>query len=98
MFFSPTIFLPIRTLSAIFTLSIQRKHLLISLLALEGIILTLALLISLSAGEININLPIFCLIILTFGACEASLGLALLVSIIRSQGNDIVKNLLITKC
>ncbi len=39
-----------------------------------------------------------CLILLTLGACEASLGLAILVSLIRTHGNDYVSNFISQKC
>ena len=63
----------------------QRYNLLISLIALEGVILTLGLIFIIQSSSIEL----FILFILfTFGACEARLGLACLVLIIRSFGND----------
>ena len=63
----------------------QRRHLLISLIALEGVILTLSLIFIIQRSEIEL----FILFVLfTFGACEARLGLACLVYIIRSFGRD----------
>jgi len=63
----------------------QRRHLLISLIALEGVILTLSLILIIQRSEIEL----FILFVLfTFGACEARLGLACLVYIIRSFGRD----------
>ena len=38
------------------------------------------------------------LILITLGACEARLGLSILVTIIRSQGNDYVSGFSIQKC
>lgn len=88
----------ILTLLTLFTLCIQRQHFLISLLALEATILTLVILsISNVGSEITTDL-FYVLIILTFGACEARLGLALLVSITRIFGSDLVKSLAINKC
>ena len=73
----------------------QRRHLLMSLLALEGVILTLVLMLILTSS----NLELFYIFVLVrFGACEARLGLACLVSIIRSYGNDHIKGLTGLKC
>nr|ALS46302.1 NADH dehydrogenase subunit 4L [Glycinde armigera] len=73
----------------------QRHHLLMSLLAFEGVILTLVLLsiTSLSSNELFITF-----VLLTFAACEASLGLACLISMTRSYGNDHFNSLSINKC
>ena len=78
------------------TLTLQRKHILMSLLTLEAIILTLVFsIILLSCLQINTHLlPL----ILTFGASEASIGLALLVVITRSYGSDLVKLVSLRKC
>lgn len=83
------------TLASIITFIIQRRHLLISLIALEGVILTLVLLfISLSCES-----DIFILfVLLTMGGCEARLGLACLVCIIRSYGRDRFSTIRIQKC
>lgn len=82
---------------ALLALSLQYKHLLRILLSLE-------------AGTINLFIIIFALsnnisfrgerslILITLGACEASLGLAILVSIIRVQGNDYVYRFSSQKC
>ncbi len=86
-------FIPIRTFRAFITIVIQRQHLLITLLALEGVILTLSFIVRLFYREL-----FFILILLTFGACEASLGLACLVSITRRYGNDLFNSLISAKC
>lgn len=39
-----------------------------------------------------------CVILLSLGACEASLGLALIVTAARTSGNDILNSLTINKC
>jgi len=80
------------------TLIIQQNHLLMSLLALEGITLRLVLTIPLILTINLIPVASSCIIILTLGACEASLGLALLVSAARVTGNDIVNVLSANKC
>lgn len=83
---------------AILSLIIQRKHLLISLLCLERIILTLIPFLTFTIGSAPQNNTFLFIILLTLGACEASLGLALLVSITRSFGRDLVNLLTINKC
>ena len=84
--------------TAIFTLISQRHHILIALLSLEAIILSLAFLITLGASSPHSLELFYCLIILTFGACEASIALAILVSISRTYGNDMIRTLAINKC
>nr|QFG38952.1 NADH dehydrogenase subunit 4L [Cominella virgata brookesi] len=82
---------------ALLALSLQYKHLLSILLSLEAITMNLfIMLFSLStnvafSGETS-------LILITLGACEASLGLAILVAIIRATGNDYVSSFSLHKC
>lgn len=40
----------------------------------------------------------YCLVVLTFGACEASVALAVLVLITRSYGRDMLSALRLRKC
>lgn len=82
----------------IFALLLQRRHFLIALLCLEGIILTLVLLIPIILYSRNLAVPTVRIIILTLGACEASLGLRILVNISRSNGSDILKSITTNKC
>lgn len=63
------------------------KHLLIVLLRLEFIVLRLYILIILLFLIINYNLYIL-IVFLVFRVCEGALGLSILVSIIRTYGND----------
>lgn len=65
----------------------KHKHLLIVLLRLEFIVLRIFffLLIYLRLIEINIFILI---VFLVFSVCEGALGLSILVSIIRTHGND----------
>nr|QHD26799.1 NADH dehydrogenase subunit 4L [Murex trapa] len=79
------------------TLSFQYKHLLSILLSLEAI--TMNLFIMMFCFSTNITLSgQTSLILITLGACEASLGLAILVAIIRSEGNDYVSSFSAQKC
>ena len=77
----------IRILCGLWVFCSKRKHLLNTLLRLEYIILrvfwVIVLVLSLIGQEI-----FFSLFFLTFAACEGALGLALLVSVVRTHGND----------
>nr|BDQ43624.1 NADH dehydrogenase subunit 4L [Amynthas masatakae] len=76
----------------------NQTHFLMTLLSLEGITLSLVLFVPLtlmSSGAANTSMTV---ILLTFGACEASLGLGLMVLMSRSCGNDMLKSLTSTKC
>nr|ANZ03408.1 NADH dehydrogenase subunit 4L [Vitta usnea] len=84
-------------LMSILTVCFQYKHLLSLLLALEAITLSLFILLlaklSVASGEGYISLGL-----ITLGACEASLSLAVLVSLIRTHGNDYVSSFNTYKC
>lgn len=83
-------------LSGVTILMFQWKHILSILLRFEvlilGVIFSFLLIWGLYSRESNIMI-----IIVVFGVCEASLGLALLVSLIRSHGNDYVNSLMLYK-
>lgn len=67
--------------------SSKRKHLLVVLLRLEFIILRLFFFLIIYL--INIDYEFYFLIIfLVFSVCEGALGLSILISIIRTNGND----------
>nr|YP_004935044.1 NADH dehydrogenase subunit 4L [Siphonaria gigas]AEQ93909.1 NADH dehydrogenase subunit 4L [Siphonaria gigas] len=62
------------------------------LIALEGIMLSLLVFTYyVSVTVLGGSSPAF-LVLLTYAACEAALGLSLLVSILRLRGNDLVKS------
>nr|YP_009331664.1 NADH dehydrogenase subunit 4L [Paraleonnates uschakovi]APG32417.1 NADH dehydrogenase subunit 4L [Paraleonnates uschakovi] len=86
---------PILVLIMLICTVMQRKHLLMALLALEGAILTLILLM-ISLNQAMEGMAI--LSTLTFGACGASIGLACMVAMARSYGNDLIGSLSINKC
>lgn len=65
----------------------KHKHLLIILLSLEFIVLRIFLFILLTLRYINYNIYIL-MVFLVFAVCEGALGLSILVSIIRTHGND----------
>lgn len=70
-----------------YTFVSNRKHLLISLLSLEFLVLRLFLLLF---YYLNMNFMenYFLIIFLVFSVCEGVLGLSILVSIIRTHGNN----------
>lgn len=82
---------------AVLTLCLQYKHLLRILLRLEAMTLNLFILMISVSANFNFEGQI-CLILITLGACEARLGLAVLVSLIRTHGNDYVSRFNSQKC
>uniref|UniRef100_A0A8C9H5X3 NADH-ubiquinone oxidoreductase chain 4L n=1 Tax=Piliocolobus tephrosceles TaxID=591936 RepID=A0A8C9H5X3_9PRIM len=78
---------------------IYRSHLMSSLLCLEGIILSLFIISTLIA--LNTRSPLANIVpiaLLVFAACEAAVGLALLVSISNIYGLDHIHNLSLLQC
>nr|YP_009500800.1 NADH dehydrogenase subunit 4L [Alpheus japonicus]AXB37194.1 NADH dehydrogenase subunit 4L [Alpheus japonicus] len=75
----------------------NRKHLLNTLLSLEFIMVNLfwfmVLLVSSVGGDLY-----FSLFFLTLAACEGALGLSLLVSIVRTHGNDNFSSFSVLSC
>nr|YP_009236869.1 NADH dehydrogenase subunit 4L [Telchinia kalinzu]AMJ17336.1 NADH dehydrogenase subunit 4L [Telchinia kalinzu] len=65
----------------------KHKHLLIVLMSLEFIVLSIFFLLMLYLMEINYNMFML-MVFLVFSVCEGALGLAILVSMIRTHGND----------
>lgn len=84
---------------ALLGILVYRSHLISSLLCLEGIILSLFVLITLTALNTHFTLSfIFPIILLVFAACEAAIGLALLVIVSNTYGIDYVQNLNLLQC
>lgn len=79
------------------TLSLQYKHLLRILLRLEAITMNLFILMFCISNNISIRGQTS-LILIALGACEARLGLAILVALIRREGNDYVSRFSTHKC
>jgi NADH:ubiquinone oxidoreductase subunit K len=92
------IILEICSLIAVITLITNKNHLLISLLALERLVLRLVILISINIALSRIQALFISVVLLSIRACEASLGLALIVIISRTYGSDILKSLSLRKC
>ena len=84
-------------LTALIALSLQYKHLLRVLLSLEAATMNVFILLFCLSNNSSFNGEMS-LILITLGACEARLGLSILVSIIRSQGNDYVSSFSSQKC
>nr|YP_010166313.1 NADH dehydrogenase subunit 4L [Gymnotus sylvius]QRV60400.1 NADH dehydrogenase subunit 4L [Gymnotus sylvius]BAK41974.1 NADH dehydrogenase subunit 4L [Gymnotus carapo] len=80
-------------------LAFHRKHLLSALLCLEGMMLSLFIALALWALQLETTtLSATPMLLLTFSACEASAGLALLVATARTHGTDHLQNLNLLQC
>ena len=76
---------------------IRRKHLLSTLLRLEFIVLALFLILFFYLNLFNYELY-FSILFLTFRVCEGALGVSIIVSIIRTHGNDYFNSFSILQC
>nr|YP_010326904.1 NADH dehydrogenase subunit 4L [Eligma narcissus]UNP54152.1 NADH dehydrogenase subunit 4L [Eligma narcissus] len=65
----------------------KRKHLLIVLLSLEFIVLSIFFFLLMLFSFIDYDLYML-MVFLVFSVCEGALGLSILVSMIRTHGND----------
>nr|YP_009350464.1 NADH dehydrogenase subunit 4L [Macrotermes carbonarius]AQP27101.1 NADH dehydrogenase subunit 4L [Macrotermes carbonarius]AQP28809.1 NADH dehydrogenase subunit 4L [Macrotermes carbonarius] len=74
-----------------------RKHLLITLLSLEFIVLVLYFSVYYYLCSFNFSL-FFVVYFLVFSVCEGSLGLSILVSMVRSHGNDYFQSYSVLQC
>nr|WNH22942.1 NADH dehydrogenase subunit 4L [Scophthalmus aquosus] len=86
-------------LLALAGLAFHRSHLLSALLCMEGMMLSLY--VALSLWSLQLDSTSFSsppLLLLAFSACEASIGLALLVAITRTHGTDSLQNLNVLQC
>nr|YP_009685603.1 NADH dehydrogenase subunit 4L [Fundulopanchax amieti]QDT76581.1 NADH dehydrogenase subunit 4L [Fundulopanchax amieti] len=80
-------------------LTFHRTHLLSALLCLEGMMLSIFIALSLWTLQFNsINFSASPLLLLAFSACEASVGLALLVATTRTHGSDRINTLNLLQC
>nr|YP_009469674.1 NADH dehydrogenase subunit 4L [Dermestes maculatus]AVE15405.1 NADH dehydrogenase subunit 4L [Dermestes maculatus] len=66
---------------------INRKHLLMMLLSLEFVVLSLFIIMFIFLSFLSFE-SYFSLIFLSMSVCEGALGLSILVSLIRTHGND----------
>uniref|UniRef100_A0AAU6QGH1 NADH-ubiquinone oxidoreductase chain 4L n=1 Tax=Prionospio sp. 3 MH-2023 TaxID=3059271 RepID=A0AAU6QGH1_9ANNE len=86
------------TLFALISFIMQRQHILMCLLSLEAALLSLAFTAGILSTTLSSMSMFYCVVILTFGACEASLALAILVMVSRSTGSDLIKSINMNKC
>nr|YP_002333188.1 NADH dehydrogenase subunit 4L [Takifugu vermicularis]BAG85478.1 NADH dehydrogenase subunit 4L [Takifugu vermicularis] len=83
----------------LFGLAFYRVHLLSALLCLESMML--ALFLALSTWGLQMSSTSFSaapLLLLAFSACEAGVGLALMVATARTHGSDHLQNLNLLQC
>nr|YP_009469087.1 NADH dehydrogenase subunit 4L [Ochotona erythrotis]AVC55701.1 NADH dehydrogenase subunit 4L [Ochotona erythrotis]QIJ99048.1 NADH dehydrogenase subunit 4L [Ochotona erythrotis]QIJ99450.1 NADH dehydrogenase subunit 4L [Ochotona sp. XZ13027] len=84
---------------ALLGMFIYRSHLMSSLLCLEGMMLSLFMLATIMSLNLNYTISfMFPVILLVFSACEAAVGLALLVMVSNTYGMDYVHNLNLLRC
>lgn len=74
----------------------MRKHILLTLLSLEYLVLSVFVFLVFFVINLGGDLYLI-LVFLTFSVCEGVLGLSILVTIIRSYGNDQVNSLFLVK-
>nr|YP_003406737.1 NADH dehydrogenase subunit 4L [Moschus moschiferus]ACJ60540.1 NADH dehydrogenase subunit 4L [Moschus moschiferus]AEP21684.1 NADH dehydrogenase subunit 4L [Moschus moschiferus]AJW76268.1 NADH dehydrogenase subunit 4L [Alces alces cameloides]ALH07426.1 NADH dehydrogenase subunit 4L [Moschus moschiferus] len=80
-------------------LLMYRSHLMSSLLCLEGMMLSLFVMATLTILNTHFTLAsMMPIILLVFAACEAALGLSLLVMVSNTYGTDYVQNLNLLQC
>nr|NP_944641.1 NADH dehydrogenase subunit 4L [Eschrichtius robustus]Q70S06.1 RecName: Full=NADH-ubiquinone oxidoreductase chain 4L; AltName: Full=NADH dehydrogenase subunit 4L [Eschrichtius robustus]AAR33057.1 NADH dehydrogenase subunit 4L [Eschrichtius robustus]AVM38290.1 NADH dehydrogenase subunit 4L [Eschrichtius robustus]AVM38303.1 NADH dehydrogenase subunit 4L [Eschrichtius robustus]CAD87918.1 NADH4L protein [Eschrichtius robustus]BAD91741.1 NADH dehydrogenase subunit 4L [Eschrichtius robustus] len=80
-------------------LLMYRSHLMSALLCLEGMMLSLFVLAALTILNSHFTLAnMMPIILLVFAACEAAIGLALLVMVSNTYGTDYVQNLNLLQC
>nr|UFZ13839.1 NADH dehydrogenase subunit 4L [Neochauliodes meridionalis] len=75
----------------------KRKHLLLMLLSLEFIVVCLFSWLMWFLLVFNYEFY-FSMVFLTFTVCEGALGLSILVSMIRTHGNDYFNSFSVLKC
>nr|YP_009178276.1 NADH dehydrogenase subunit 4L [Profelis aurata]AKE35904.1 NADH dehydrogenase subunit 4L [Profelis aurata] len=80
-------------------LLMYRSHLMSSLLCLEGMMLSLFIMMTVVILNNHFTLASMTpIILLVFAACEAALGLSLLVMVSNTYGTDYVQNLNLLQC
>nr|WHM50504.1 NADH dehydrogenase subunit 4L [Pseudabris przewalskyi] len=73
--------------SGLVMFSLKRKHLLLMLLSIELMVVALYMSMFIYLSLLD-NDYFFSMIFLTFSVCEGALGLSVLVTMIRTHGND----------
>lgn len=74
-----------------------RKHLLVTLLRLEFIVLRIYLVLFNSLVYLGLE-EYLVMLFLTLAVCEGALGLSILITIIRTHGNDYFQSLRVLQC
>nr|YP_009114609.1 NADH dehydrogenase subunit 4L [Propithecus diadema]YP_010443142.1 NADH dehydrogenase subunit 4L [Propithecus candidus]AII98166.1 NADH dehydrogenase subunit 4L [Propithecus diadema]AII98976.1 NADH dehydrogenase subunit 4L [Propithecus diadema]AII99104.1 NADH dehydrogenase subunit 4L [Propithecus diadema]AII99245.1 NADH dehydrogenase subunit 4L [Propithecus diadema]UTE81897.1 NADH dehydrogenase subunit 4L [Propithecus candidus] len=78
---------------------IFRSHLMSSLLCLEGMMLSMFVLSTLIILNMHFTMSFMMpILLLVFAACEAAVGLALLVMVSNTYGLDYIQNLNLLQC
>nr|AQM40066.1 NADH dehydrogenase subunit 4L [Capnogryllacris melanocrania] len=75
----------------------KRKHLLAVLLSLEYMVLIMFMMLFMYLNMFNYEL-FFSMVFLVFSVCEGALGLSILVSMIRTHGNDFFQSFMVLQC
>nr|YP_010309804.1 NADH dehydrogenase subunit 4L [Mylabris quadripunctata]UMR54921.1 NADH dehydrogenase subunit 4L [Mylabris quadripunctata] len=78
--------------SGLIMFSLKRKHLLLMLLSIELMVVSLYFNMFIYLSVLG-NDYFFSMVFLTFSVCEGALGLSVLVSMIRTHGNDYFQSL-----
>nr|UKG21049.1 NADH dehydrogenase subunit 4L [Bactrocera tsuneonis] len=84
-------------LVGVFVFVFNRKHLLSMLLSLEYMVLSLFFLLFIFLNLMDYSM-FFSMVFLTFSVCEGALGLSILVSMIRTHGNDYFQSFNVLQC
>nr|UPX88573.1 NADH dehydrogenase subunit 4L [Panorpa communis] len=84
-------------ISGVLVFSSKRKHLLVTLLSLEFIVLSLFFILFMFLNMYSYEMY-FSMMFLVFSVCEGVLGLSILVSMIRTHGNDYFQSFSILQC
>nr|YP_010000802.1 NADH dehydrogenase subunit 4L [Eulacestoma nigropectus]QOD96714.1 NADH dehydrogenase subunit 4L [Eulacestoma nigropectus] len=80
-------------------LAFHRTHLISALLCLESMMLSMYIALAMSSTQTQTSsLNILPILMLTFSACEAGTGLALLVASTRTHGSDHLHNFNLLQC
>nr|QRW36237.1 NADH dehydrogenase subunit 4L [Deronectes angusi] len=87
MLFMYNILFMLMFFSGLVVFSLKRKHLLLMLLSMEFIILSLYIMLFMMLNLMDFEYY-FSMMFLVFCVCESVLGLSILVSLIRTHGND----------
>nr|YP_010944633.1 NADH dehydrogenase subunit 4L [Rhogeessa parvula]WMB97540.1 NADH dehydrogenase subunit 4L [Rhogeessa parvula] len=86
-------------ITSLLGLLMYRSHLMSSLLCLEGLMLSLFVLTTVTILITHTTLAsMMPIILLVFAACEAAIGLSLLVAVSNTYGIDHVQNLNLLQC